>query len=855
MSRADELLEMAGRDPLRTLSEGNAYLRELDQQERYERSVTLRALSLAARHTSQIADSIDYATRSAVTAREGDLERVALLATLTETGSRAISGDLEGALTTIESVLTEIDDEEMIAEFSYQRAVVLSNLGRSVESISSFEAVLPVYEKLGDSQAVMMALNQLGRLHTAVGDLAKAEGFLSRALSIARQNSEFASIPGILHNLGLLASYQGDIPDALQKLYESDNLYLEVSGSDAPQHVARCEVLMSVGLFEEALQTAKDIARGREERGDREHQMQALLVAAKAALLAGRYQEAIQLADEAGSAAGDVTQTPVLLEARAIGVEATLELRGPSDRLLGDVLSVADGLTNEGLLVAALQARALAARISEELGEIDVTIELLEDVTRASAGPVELRLERPLSRARLALLRGDRVAAFRSVRSGLAMLDRFQATLGATELRHGLERRGRQLAEMGLNLAVESRRPRQILDWLDRTRARALRFRPVNPVEDDEMRALMADMRRVGAELRKPAKSHDLELVRRRRVLEQRIAAAQRTKTGTEDVVDHDFSVMSLIDELRDVVLYELGVIDNRLFAVRVENRRARLLDLGDVTEVEKEMAHLRFTLRRAALRGRPVTSAATAKLAGDLFAGTDFGDKRVIVVPPPELMALPWAALPHLQSRPVVVAPSAEMWWRARRGGADQTGVVVAGGPDLEVAEQEVRRVGRIHEGATVLLPGVAVDVVKEEIEGAAVVHIACHATFSVENPMFSSLRLGDGDLNVYDIERLERPPSLVVLSACDSGYTEARAGDELAGLTSALLSMGTRTVVSSVGLVPDSPATSDLMVDFHKGLVAGLEPAEALAAAQERAFEDPERFVSAASFICVGA
>ena len=93
------------------------------------------------------------------------------------------------------------------------------------------------------------------------------------------------------------------------------------------------------------------------------------------------------------------------------------------------------------------------------------------------------------------------------------------------------------------------------------------------------------------------------------------------------------------------------------------------------------------------------------------------------------------------------------------------------------------------------------------------------------------------------------------MVLSACDSGYTEARAGDELAGLTSALLSMGSRSVVASVGLVPDAAATADLMVSFHRGLIEGLEPARALSRAQSEMFDDPETFVAAASFICVGA
>jgi CHAT domain-containing protein len=65
----------------------------------------------------------------------------------------------------------------------------------------------------------------------------------------------------------------------------------------------------------------------------------------------------------------------------------------------------------------------------------------------------------------------------------------------------------------------------------------------------------------------------------------------------------------------------------------------------------------------------------------------------------------------------------------------------------------------------------------------------------------MFSSLRLADGDLYVYDIERLGSAPDLVVLSACDSGFTETRPGEELMGLSSALLSMGTRSIIASVG------------------------------------------------------
>jgi hypothetical protein len=305
---------------------------------------------------------------------------------------------------------------------------------------------------------------------------------------------------------------------------------------------------------------------------------------------------------------------------------------------------------------------------------------------------------------------------------------------------------------------------------------------------------------------------------------------------------------------LGDRTLVEIGEHDGRLLAVLVRRGRARLIELGGADVVRNELRHLRFAMRRAARRGHPIDLASVSSLDRMLLGRMDLGDE-VVIVPPPSLMAAPWAALPGLRGRTLVTSPSAEMWWRAHRAESSGESVLVAGGPDLETAGSEVEAVGSLHPNATVLPPGASVEAVRTGLVGARIAHIASHATFQVENPMFSCLRLGDGDLNVYDIERLEKSPDLVVLSACDSGYTEALSGDELAGLTSALLGMGTRSVVASVGLVPDSSATSDLMVSFHEGLVAGLEPGRALSEAQTKWFDDPEHFVAAASFICVGA
>ena len=63
------------------------------------------------------------------------------------------------------------------------------------------------------------------------------------------------------------------------------------------------------------------------------------------------------------------------------------------------------------------------------------------------------------------------------------------------------------------------------------------------------------------------------------------------------------------------------------------------------------------------------------------------------------------------------------------------------------------------------------------------------------------SSIRLADGPVVGYDLDRLARPPQQVVLSRlASSGQATVRPGDEALGLTRALLHSGTSTIISGV-------------------------------------------------------
>src|SRR5262249_14230267 len=104
-------------------------------------------------------------------------------------------------------------------------------------------------------------------------------------------------------------------------------------------------------------------------------------------------------------------------------------------------------------------------------------------------------------------------------------------------------------------------------------------------------------------------------------------------------------------------------------------------------------------------------------------------------------------------------------------------------------------------------------------------------------------------------DLERLHRPPRLVLLPACQSGVGHVLAGDEVMGLTAALFALGTQTVVATVIPVPDE-ATRPLMLALHDGLRRGLPPATALAEAPAAAdSEDASQFATATGFVCFGA
>lgn len=112
-------------------------------------------------------------------------------------------------------------------------------------------------------------------------------------------------------------------------------------------------------------------------------------------------------------------------------------------------------------------------------------------------------------------------------------------------------------------------------------------------------------------------------------------------------------------------------------------------------------------------------------------------------------------------------------------------------------------------------------------------VLHLAAHAVFRPDEPLFSSLQLYDGRLSTLEVFDLELSCSLATLSACETALGTAGAGDELMGLSRALLYAGAPSLVLSLWKVEDR-STAALMTSFYRALCQGVSKAGALRAAQ---------------------
>jgi CHAT domain-containing protein/tetratricopeptide (TPR) repeat protein len=227
---------------------------------------------------------------------------------------------------------------------------------------------------------------------------------------------------------------------------------------------------------------------------------------------------------------------------------------------------------------------------------------------------------------------------------------------------------------------------------------------------------------------------------------------------------------------------------------------------------------------------------------------------QRLVIVPHRELHYVPFAALHDaerdrylIEDYTIVYAPSATVWRFLRR---DQPPVssraLVLGDPagsmgSLQGAAREAKMVAT-RLGTKPLLGEDACERLIHDLDPQVdLLHIAAHALYDGANPLFSFVALApegeeyDGNLEAQEIlaDVDLTGVNLVVVSACSTAAGKPSAGDEIVGLTRALLYAGTPAVLSTLWEIDDNASTA-LMDAFYECFVSGAPAADALREAQ---------------------
>ena len=713
-------------------------------------------------------------------------------------------GNFEAALSLYEKAAQRAEEHELSALSAIAvEAVALVHLARGQyrDALNGFEDCRKRYESLGMSQSAAMAEKQLADTYFDLRLLPEAltlyDQSLGRCEALEMPVEEAWTHVQRGRTLAEMNRPSEEISDSLLR---AAALFLkqEIPAGQATVLLARAELALGNFNYEATAKLAHDAAAIFAIANLPTGRAQAAVISAQALLFSGKIAAATKLFSTTLANARELQLLTIQVRC-LVGLGLTAERNGDTE--------AASSAFESAIELFEEQRRALPGD--------DIRRAFLIDQLR----PYEEVL-------RIALDAFDRAASNDAAARVLGQLERFRARVLGERLGEPKQR----IAELQKDNPENNLRAR--LNWLYRRRQKLMD-------DGDDTQSLSVEARRV---------EHDLlELARRRRL------------TGNADALSTDpgaFDPAALQMALgHGEVLIEYGVIDDELFACVVTRDRValqrRMAHWPDVVEAIRTARfqietlrygagavdrHLELLTRRTKAAMRRVHDLVWAPIQPLLT-----GYSKALIVAHDHLGSLQFAALYDgerylAQTMNLAMAPSARvaLYGMAHQPVAATCALVLGESSRLAHATDEAHFVAGLFDEANVLIGTEAnAASLRAACTDADVLHLACHAEFRSDNPMFSALQLADGPFTVQDAETLQLRQGIVVLSACETGVAAYSRGDEMIGLVRAFLLAGASRVVASMWPVDDA-VTLRFMAAFYRSLRGGNAPSVALRAAQ---------------------
>ena len=540
--------------------------------------------------------------------------------------------------------------------------------------------------------------------------------------------------------------------------------------------------------------------------------------------------------------------------------------------------------------VRAAACELLLARLDLQAGRLHAAEEACRAVVEQPAA-ADAPMLAYQSQFLLGLIReaqGDRNAALDGFRHAYHSLERLRSRLQGDNLKIAFFEDKQAVYESLVAALVTSTPTHRQMDaafgYIEHAKSRSLadliafRAASLSPRADGETTSAVRDLRQslnwhyhqIDAEeaSRQKGATRRVDALRRRaRALEKQLERSLDEIRRT----DEEFSALQSgatfgVDEIReslgaDAVLLEYYQARGQLYVCVLRQDDLDIVPLGPIAQVRRELRLLQFQLSKFRL-GPEFVGAVGEQLHGaTLMHLRELYDvliapvrdrlhaRHLVIVPHDLLHFLPFHALFDgerylIDDFSVSFAPSASVyrlcWAKQPRAGG---GALIMGVPDLATPfiADEVESVAAVLPDTRVLLGGAATAAeLRQNGSTSRFVHIATHGLFRRNNPLFSSIRLGDGQLCAYELYELQLPAELVTLSGCSTGLSVVASGDEQLGLVRGLLYAGARAVLLTLWDVNDN-STSAFMKAFYSRLHDGWGKARA---AQQAMRELRERY-----------
>lgn len=754
--------------------------------------------------------------------------------------------------------------------------------GRYAQAAHHSRAASALLARIGDHEHSVMADINLANALTSLGDFDEALRIYARAHMRAGTHGHPALQTLVDESVALLQLARGRYREALAGLESARRQYEQRA---MPQHLAIAEKQLAeaylelrllpeaAALFEQVLPRLEALDMPDEQAWTLAQQGRALALLGRSEQAAQSFERAAALFADHGNGAGEAT----VALARA---ELALE-RGDPAHATELATRAAEGFAAAQRADSRAHADAVRAYALLRAGSVEQAGALF-DSTLATANALQLlalQVRCRVGQGLAALALGASAQARSAFTGAVELFEDQRRALPGDDLRSAFLGEHLQPYQELLRLALHDddtaggpASALAVLQQLERVRARSLgeRIDDNGPpacadAATDAATAVLRERlnwlyRRVQRQEDEgePAGTWGEELRRTERALLEGARRARLTAAPSSVRNAAALDIGALQAALGDGgALVEYGVLDDELFACIVTPAGVQLRRrVASWREVQDALRAARFqidTLRHGAApvrqhlaslhtrtqsRLEQLHSLLWAPLAPALAAA-----RRVLIVPCGPLGLLPFAALHDgrealAQRLELALVPSARLALRGlrRQPVPPRRALALGESSRLPHAAYEARFVaGLFAQGTALVGTQATLQALREHAPQADLIHLACHARFRSDNPMFSALHLHDAALSVEAVETLTLAPGTVVLSACETGVSDTAGGDERVGLVRAFLVAGAARVVASLWPVDDE-VTGAFMTNFYAALCAGQSPARALQAAQAR-------------------